>query len=60
MGNDAFVHISNKSYSKKMIEKLLRMMDYKKYGEIFTAETMRNINTIQGLKCGNVMRMKTK
>lgn len=35
MGNDAFVHIAKKRYSKKMIETLLQMMDYKKCGEVF-------------------------
>ncbi len=35
MGNDAFVHIAKKRYSKKMIENLLQMMDYKKCGEVF-------------------------
>lgn len=35
MGNDAFVHIVKKRYSKKMIENLLQMMDYKKCGEVF-------------------------
>ena len=35
MRNDAFVHIAKKKYSKKMIENLLQMMNYKKYGEVF-------------------------
>ena len=35
MGNDAFVHIAKKRYSKKTIETLLQMMDYKKCGEVF-------------------------
>lgn len=35
MGNDAFVHIAKKRYSKKVIETLLQMMDYKKYGDVF-------------------------
>lgn len=35
MGNDAFVHIAKKRYSKKAIEDLLQMMNYKKYGKVF-------------------------
>lgn len=50
MGNDAFVHISKKSYSKKMIEKLLRMMDYKKYGEIFYCGNDEEYKYYSGIK----------
>lgn len=50
MGNDAFVHISKKSCSKKMVEKLLGMMDYKKYGEIFYCGNDEEYKYYSGIK----------
>lgn len=35
MGNDACVYISKKQYTRKTVEELLYMMDYKKFGDVF-------------------------
>lgn len=50
MGNDAFVHIAKKKYSKKVIEDLLQMMDYKKYGEIFYCGNDTEYKYFSGVK----------
>lgn len=50
MGNDAFVHIAKKKYSKKAIEDLLQMMDYKKYGEIFYCGNDTEYKYFSGVK----------
>lgn len=50
MGNDAFVHIAKKRYSKKVIETLLQMMDYKKYGEIFYCGNDTEYKYFSGVK----------
>lgn len=50
MGNDAFVHISKKSYSKDTVENLLNMMDYKKYGEVFYCGNDEEYKYYSGVK----------
>lgn len=50
MGNDAFVHIEKKRYSKKVIENLLQMMDYKKCGEVFYCGNDTEYKYFSGVK----------
>lgn len=50
MGNDAFVHIEKKRYPKKVIETLLQMMDYKKYGKVFYCGNDTEYKYFSGIK----------
>jgi hypothetical protein len=49
LGRDAYVHI-NKKYTKESIEKLLILMGYKKYGQVFFSGDDKDYKYLSGIK----------